>query len=145
MLSVKHSNLGQLLGKSSSDHGMHKLFAINSRFSANIMHSGKHPSAAQLESSLRAYKGTGHIKHLLEYQIESISNIVYRPQEVHVVGAVYKRNANYYQRCTDKDTGSLDNTVSIKASADYREDRDCDIGRAVVNDLFTGSGEHSSL
>ena len=125
---------GNILGK--RDNGIHTCFTEGNKHSplTKIAFSGEHSMVSTTKESLRKYSDRdGGVDRLFPFQIDAITNIVYRPPVIEVTKVINKPRVSsdgILYHCTHKGTGS----VSLR-------ERDEDIGMTVVNDLFTGSGK----
>jgi len=125
---------GNILGK--ADNGVHMSFTEGNRHSplTKVVFSGEHPMTSTIKESLESYSDhDGGVDKLFPFQINAITNMVYRPPAIEVTKVIKKPRVSpdgILYHCTHKGVG----TVSLRA-------RDEDIGMTVVNDLFTGSGK----
>lgn len=140
------STLGQQFGEilEAGDNGIHACFMERHTYPSGLPNSGsdmvfhgEHRDSKKLKKILGEFSedssDTSTIKKLYPFQIEAVSNIVYRPKTVNVTKTI-KRN-----RLDD------DGTISLRSHSDsgstlLETDQD-DIGMTVTNDLFTGSGK----
>lgn len=123
------------------DNGIHACFMERHTYPSGLPNSGSemvfrgdHRGSKNLREYLENFNSdSSAIKKLYPFQIDAVSNIVYRPLSVEVTKTI-KRN-----RMDD------DGTISVRSYSDSgstRMDTDQDdIGMAVINDLFTGSGK----
>lgn len=137
------SSLGEQFGEilQAGDNGIHACFMERHTYPSGLPNSGsditfrgEHKDSKQLKKSMREFSNdNSSIKKLYPFQIEAVSNIVYRPKSANV-SKIIKRN-----RIDD------DGSVSVRSYSDsgstrMNTDQD-DIGMTVTNDLFTGSGK----
>lgn len=140
------STLGEQFGEilESGDNGIHACFMERHTYpsglpnsGSNMVFHGEHRDSKKLKKSLGGSSDesstTSRIKKLYPFQIEAVSNIVYRPKTVNVSKTI-QRN-----RLDD------DGTITMRSHSDsgstlLETDQD-DIGMTVTNDLFTGSGK----
>ena len=143
-VSCSTSSLGQEFKSilDSGDNGIHMSFMERhgfhvgdpNRTGSKVVFSGEHPMASEVKRELESYSDpAGGIPGLYPFQIDAITNMVYRPPRIEATKVVRKasldREGNY-THTTYKDSGVVD-----------LRSRDEDIGLTVVNDLFTGSGK----
>ena len=137
------SSLGEQFGEilEAGDNGIHACFMERHTYPSGLPNSGseitfhgEHRDSKKLKKMMGGFSSdNSSIKKLYPFQIEAVSNIVYRPKSANVSKTI-KRN-----RMDD------DGTISVREYSDsgftrMNTDQD-DIGMTVTNDLFTGSGK----
>lgn len=124
------------------DNGVHTSFMERHAYpkdlhnaGSDIVFSGEHPMASKTRDILGSFSDPlGNIKKLYPFQIDAVANMAYRPPTIEVTKEIKKtrlnRNNSEFSSRTYTDSGVVD----LKSDDD-------DIGMAVINDLFTGSGK----
>lgn len=137
------SNLGDQFGEilEKVDNGIHTSFMekhchapVLSNSGSEVVFSGHHSMTRSLKHFLGSFTdNSGTIKSLLPFQVEVVSNIVYRPPNIHASKTVKKYRLD--------STGSISpQTYNSSGVISLKDDQD-DIGMTVINDLFAGSGK----
>lgn len=118
-----------------NDNGIHKSFTCSVRGPPNDPHGGvmlrfsgrDHPERQAFAQKLRAFRGDTEIKFLLDFQVEAVLNMVFRPEKTFVAKTIIRRYG-------DEPTMTQIGTNVLKSLDD-------DIGMMAINDLYTGSGK----